>query len=485
VTTPMASAQPPQHRRRWPRVLMWVSIGLAALLVVVGTGGYLLYRHFFNQIATAPIVVPPKDVPKKVVANAENFLLMGSDTRSFKGGSSFGSEVTGARSDTTILLHLSAGNRKATLVSIPRDSYVHIPACIIGPHGQKSQPTVGKFNEAFSIGATAGNKYAPSCTIATVEKLTHVHIDHYAVINFGGFEHVVDALGGVKMCVAHPLVDPIVHTSFGWHGSGLNLPAGKSVEIDGTQALALMRARYNLDGGGDLPRIKRQQEFLGAVARKAFSTGLLLDPIKLLKVINAATKSLQTDGFGLHDMIRLASAIHDVGPGGIQILTVPLDTTLPPGVPTADVAWDPTKSAQLWKAIRDDKPIPGTVTAKVHLTVPPNQINVAVMNATGKKGLAHTVATKLTAQGYNVVTVGNAKTQTRATTLVEYGSDRVQSSQTVAAAVPGSVRAQNLAVGSPVTIVLGANYASVVPVKISTPNSSIDVTTADKEGCLS
>jgi LCP family protein required for cell wall assembly len=482
----MASAQPP-HRRRWPRVLMWVSIGVVALMVAVGTGGYLLYRHFFHQIATAPIVVPTNDVPKKVVANAENFLLMGSDTRNFKGGGSFGSEVTGARSDTTILLHLSAGSRKATLVSIPRDSYVQIPACIIGPHGEKSQPTVGKFNEAFSIGADAGNKYAPSCAIATVEKLTHVHIDHYAVINFGGFEHVVEALGGVKMCVAHPLVDPIVHTSLGYHGSGLDLPAGKSVEIDGTQALALMRARYNLDGGGDLPRIKRQQEFIGAVARKAFSTGLLLDPIKLLRVINAATKSLQTDGFGLHDMIKLASAIHDVGPGGIQILTVPLDTTLPPGVPSADVAWDPTKSAQLWKAIRDDKPIPGSVTAKkAPLTVPPDQINVAIKNATGKQGLAHTVAAKLTAQGYNVVSVGNANTRSRATTLVEYGTDRVQSSLTVAASIPGSARAQNLVLGSPVTIVLGANYASVVPVKITIPNTNpINVTTANKEGCLS
>jgi hypothetical protein len=305
------------------------------------------------------------------------------------------------------------------------------------------------------------------------------------VINFGGFQNVVEALGGVKMCVAHPLVDPIVHTADGWHGSGLNLPAGKSVEIDGKQALALMRARYNLDGGGDLPRIKRQQAFIGAVARKAFSTGLLLDPIKLLKVINAATKSLQTDGFGLHDMLKLASAIHDVGPGGIQILTVPLDAVNPPGVPSADVAWDPTKSAELWKAIRDDKPIPGSVTAKVQLTVPPNQINVAVENATGKKGLAHTVATKLSAQGYNVVSVGNAHTTSRATTLVEYGSDRVQSSQTVAAAIPGSMRSENLAVGSPVTIVLGANYASVVPVKITTPGSSFNVTTAKHEGCLS
>jgi LCP family protein required for cell wall assembly len=501
VTTPLASTH--SHRRpRWPRVLKWTAITLAGVLVIGGAGSYLLYRHLFDQIVKAPIVTvdPP---PPKIVANAENFLLMGSDSRAGASGKGTGgSNVQGARSDTTILLHLSAGDRQATLVSIPRDSYVQIPACVIGPNGQKSQPTVSKFNEAFSIGAVAGPKYAPSCAIATFESLTHVHIDHYAVINFAGFENVVDKLGGVRMCVAQPLVDPIVHLADGYHGSGLNLPAGKSVEIDGTQALALMRARYNLDGGGDLPRIKRQQEFIGAVIRKAFSTGLLLDPIKLYKVLNAATRSLQTDGFGVNQMRKLAHAIHSVGAGGIDLLTVPLDTTLPPGVPTADVAWDPVKSAELWNSIRRDQPVPGTVKATPtptptpsptgpKLTVPPASIDVIVQNGTSQNGLGHTVANALAAKGFHIVSVGDASKHTYTSTVVEYSSEKVQSSQTVKASLPGSTRKSDLTAGSTITVIVGSDFTKVAPVTITsstptpTPTASLHVTTAGKEGCLS
>jgi LCP family protein required for cell wall assembly len=494
VTTPLASAQP-RHRRRWKRVVKWTAISLACLLVLVGGGGYLLYRHYFGQIATAAIVVPTQESKQapKIVQNAENFLLMGSDSRAGASGKGTGgSDVEGARSDTTILLHLAAGSGKATLVSIPRDSYVPIPACTIGPKGQQSTPTTGKFNEAFSIGEQAGPKYAPSCAIATVESLTHIHIDHYAVINFSGFENVVEALGGVKMCVAEPLSDPKVGTPGNYHGSGLNLPAGPSVEIDGSQALALMRARYNLDGGGDLPRIKRQQEFIGAVIRKAFSTGLLLNPIKLAHVINAATKSLQTDGFGLRQMLKLAKVLHGAGPNGVQILTVPLATTLPPGVPSADVAWDPVKSAKLWNAIRLDKAIPGSGKAArattPPLTVAPSDIDVVVENATSRKHLGQRVTTALEAQGYHVVSTGNAPSLA-ATTVVQYGSNRVESSLTVAASLPGSVRTAdtNTSDTDTITVIVGANYTTVTPVKISTApsQSSITPVTASHEGCLS
>jgi len=493
VTTPLSSAPPPRPPERWRRVLKWTSITVAVVVVLAAGGGYLLYRHFTGQITTDPVVVPPsvQSAAPKLVQNAENFLLMGSDSRQGASGrGTGGSSIQGARSDTTILLHLSAGGRKATMVSIPRDSWVHIPSCVIGPNGQKSQPTWGKFNEAFSIGEQAGPKYAPSCAITTVEALTHVHIDHYAVINFIGFEKVVDALGGVRMCVATPLDDPIVHTADGYHGSGLKLPAGQNVEIDGTQALALMRARYALDGGGDLPRIKRQQEFIGAVIRKAFSTGLLLDPFKLAKVIDAGTKSLQTDGFGLRDMIRLARAIHGAGANGIQLLTVPLDNVLPPGVPTADVAWDPVKSTELFNAIRHDRPIPNSAKASrasgPPLTIPPSDINVVVENGTTESGLAHQVAEALTAKGFHVVSTGKAAQRNYTSTLVEYGTDKIQSSQTVTESIPGATSKLALQPGATVTVIVGSNYTTVRAVKISSGSqSTIAPTTASHEGCLS
>src|SRR3569623_3250102 len=105
--------------------------------------------------------------------------------------------------------------------------------------------------------------YAASCTVNTIETLTHIHIDHYAVIDFAGVKRMIDALGGVKMCVATRLYDPVVNEGNGvFHGSGLDLQPGKTVKIDGVQALALMRARYALDSDSELHRIKQRQKIL-------------------------------------------------------------------------------------------------------------------------------------------------------------------------------------------------------------------------------
>jgi LCP family protein required for cell wall assembly len=473
---------------------------MATLLVLVGGGLVADYYYLNGKIDKAPIVTPNGQRASKdpSALNAENFVLIGSDTRAGASGKGTGgSNIQGARSDTTIILHISEHGSGATLISIPRDSYVQIPSCIIGPNGEASSPTTGKFNEAYSIGATTSNKYAPSCTVHTIETLTGIHVDHYAVIDFAGFKHMVDSLGGVRMCVAHRLYDPVVDVGGAYHGSNLDLPPGNSVEINGFQALALMRARYALDGGGDLPRIKRQQQFIGAMIRKATSTSLLINPIQLQRFLSAAAGSLTTDGFGLGTMRKLASALHNVGAGGVRLLTVPNTTT---GVPYGDVGWDPTKAAALWQAIRTDQPIPGTKPSPSaspspspsgpKLTVPPSSISVNVLNGTGQNGLAHKVEAALQAQGFQIASVGDASKSTYKSTVVQYGSQKVQSSQTVAASIPGAIRQADPTAGSTVTVIVGANYTKVVPVAISnaTPTTSarpkINSFSAAKASCL-
>jgi LCP family protein required for cell wall assembly len=477
---------------------------LLAAAFVVGD-----YFYIKSKIVTEPIhrTAP---APPKLVAKAENFVLIGSDTRAgANGDKTGGAKIAGARSDTTMILHISAGASGATLVSIPRDSYVQIPACIVGPNGQKSAPEMNKFNAAYSIGGEYDNKYAASCTIDTIESLTGLHIDHYAVVDFIGFEHVVEKLGGVKMCVAHPLYDPVVNEGNGsFHGSGLNLPAGKHVEINGAQALALMRARYALDGGGDLPRIKRQQEFAAAMIRKATSTSLLADPLKLQGFLTTAASSLTTDGFGLGTMRKLASALHEVGAGGVHLLTVP-NLTGQPGLPYGDVEWDPNKAPAVWAALRHDRPIPGLASPSPRpstsatptatptpsgppLTIAPSGIYVAVQNGAGRPGLAHDVADQLTAQGYHVVSIGDADKDTYTRTLVKYGSTKVESSQTVGAAFPGSKRVADPTAGSTITVVVGSDFTEVAPVTITqetttptpTPTPTISSISAAEPGCL-
>jgi LCP family protein required for cell wall assembly len=524
VTTPPASpeapfplapsgGQPPR-RGRARKVLKWTAITMASV-VLLGAGGvyadYLYLNHRIkHDCSLSDCIVDQGSRPPKAAdaIKAQNFVLIGSDTRAGKSGKGTGgSNVQGARSDTTILMHISANNSGATLISIPRDSYVQIPSCVVGPNHKMSAPEMNKFNAAFSIGSEYDNKYGPACTAHTIETLTGIHIDHFAVVDFAGFQSMVSALGGVKMCVAHPLVDPVVDDNGAYHGSGLNLPAGPSVEINGFQALALMRARYALDGGGDLPRIKRQQQFIGAMIRKATSTGLLIDPPKLQSFLKAATGAISTDGFGLGTMHTLASALHNVGAGGVRLLTVPNLATYP-GMPYGDVEWDPSKAPELWNAIKHDQPIPGTKTPKPttsatptssptpsrpKLSIPPSRITVNILNGTGQSGLAHRVQTALEAKGFQVGTVGDADNANYTSTIVKYGSDKKQSSQTVTTSIPGSTRqADPTLPSSTITVIVGSNYTKVVHVKVtgttspsSTPTPKISSFSAAKNGCLS
>jgi LCP family protein required for cell wall assembly len=493
-----AGDPPSRHagRSRTKRILAWIAAGLAVVLVVTVTGGYIVYRHLngnithYDAAGQELIKRPPK------LTKAQNILLIGSDTRDFKGGAVFGRDVGGARSDTTILVHLSAGGRKAVLVSIPRDSYVEIPKCRTAGGGE-STPHHDKFNAAYSIGG-------PACTIATVESLTQIHIDHFVEVNFQGFQRMVNALGGVDICVRKPINDPIRFVNGHYQGSGLVLPAGTS-KLKGKQALAFVRARYGVGDGSDIGRIKDQQLFISAVIRKATSAGLLVDIPALYRFLDAATQSIRTDPhFGLPQLKGLADRLHGLKPGTVSLLTVPFLFNAP-GVPSADIAWDPVKAPALWTALRRDLPLPGapratpspTASASASpsgngLTIPPSAITIRVLNGTGETGIAHRVAADLAALGFHT-SAGNATQRGYTTTLVRYGSSRNESSMTVAAAVPGSQRELDPTLGSVIQLVLGSDYNGVVPVTVTratptatptpSPSQSLDVVTADQNIC--
>jgi LCP family protein required for cell wall assembly len=490
----------PDQRSRTRRVLKWVAISVATMLVITVGGAYLVYLHLNGNLthydAGGNEVIPR---PKKV-GKAENILLIGSDTRAFAGSSQYGRLVAGARSDTAILVHLGAGASKAILVSIPRDSYVEIPQCKL-TGGGRSQPQHNKFNAAYAIGG-------PACTQATVESLTGIHVDHFVEVNFAGFKNMVNALGGVTICVPQAINDPIVRSGSGFHGSGLVLPAGND-HLTGEQALGYVRARYSLGDGSDLGRIKRQQAFMSAVIRKATSTGLLFDLPALYGFLNAATKSVQTDpGFGLLQLKSLASRLHGLKPGKVVLLTVPLADTNAyrsiGGLNSSVVIWDDQRAALLWNALRTDGPLPGTEPlpkpspstsaspSATPLIVAPSHIHVRVLNGTGRPGIAHEVANQLAAEGFQIVGIGDADSSGYTTTFVRYGTTKNESSETLAAAVPGSARQLDGSLGSDLQLVIGTNYRGVVPVQISsgpgpaptpTPTATLDTVTAERDVC--
>jgi len=284
--------------------------------------------------------------PETVVqtdTSATNILIMGSDSRAGSNGS-YGN-VEGARSDTTLLVHIYEGRKAATVVSIPRDSYVEIAGCKM-LDGGTSQPYKTKFNAAFAIGG-------PICTIKTVEKLTNVRINNFVVVDFEAFKKVVDAIGGVKVCLTSPAYDPVVP---GRGGSGLDLPAGYS-NISGEQALAFVRARETLGDGSDLGRISRQQEFIASMIRGMMDKGLMTNPAMIYRVLNVVTSSIATNPeFASTAALQdFALSLGSLKPSKINFVTTPYEV-----IEKGNIGWT-AEADELWSALRLDKPWPEPV----------------------------------------------------------------------------------------------------------------------------
>ncbi|MFF9854306.1 LCP family protein [Streptomyces litmocidini] len=297
------------RRRHW---LRWTALGVAVVVLAAAGVGWWFYRKLDDNITTdttaaAELEKYEKERPPAGTSAARNILLIGSDTRAGEGNRKYGRDKGTQRSDTTILLHLSAGKSSATAVSLPRDLMVTIPSCRKAD-GTRTREQFAQFNWAFEFGGTA-------CTIRTAEKLTGIRVDHHMVIDFRGFKKMVDAVDGVEVCLKEPVDDP---------DAKLKLPAGRQT-LHGEQALGFVRARKSIGNGSDTERMDRQQQFLGALVNKVQSNGVLLNPTKLYPVLDAATKAITTDpGLdSLRDLYDLARAMRAIPTEKVQFLTVP------------------------------------------------------------------------------------------------------------------------------------------------------------------
>lgn len=305
-----AVAEPPAARRRfrWLRVL---AVCTALVVLALAGGGWYVYQHLNGNITTDNVTenelkAQEDHRPAQEPTAAENILLIGSDNRG-NGNEKYGQDSGTQRSDTTILLHLSADRSNATAMSIPRDLMAHVPECT-KPDGSTISPKFEQFNWAFEAGGAA-------CTIRTVEEMTGIRVDHHLIVDFGGFKNMVDAVDGVEVCLANPVHDVQAH---------LDLPAGRQ-KLDGEQALGFVRARHGFGDGSDTERIGRQQDFLASLVKKVQSNGVLLNPVKLYPLLDSATKSLTADpGLNsLSELYKLAQSLQKVPAGQIHFLTVP------------------------------------------------------------------------------------------------------------------------------------------------------------------
>lgn len=461
-----------RRHRRHP-LLRGLGLGVASVLVVALVATAVVYVRLDGNITGIDVASLGERPEVRATVDEQtnlapmNILLMGSDTRSgLENADDFGgtNELTASnQSDTTLLVHLAADRRSAFAVSIPRDSLVRRPDCA-NPQSDPEDMPIGIFNAAFNEGSKDGGGVAGGalCTVETVEANTGVYIDSFAVVNFEGFRDMVDALGGVNICVAEPLEDA---------ASGLDLPAGEN-HLNGTQATQFVRARKGIGNGSDIGRIDRQQAFLSAVVREATSSGLLLRPDRLVGFLDAATRNLTTsdDIASVRALGDLALQVRNLPPDQIRFLTVP--NRVAPSDANR-VEWTDEADA-VWQAAREDLPLPGTepveptsptTTEPPVLSVSPDDVTVEVVNASGTEGLARQVSQALGVQGFVAGRLSNGEVGSAQGVVVRHAAADEASARTVAAAFPGAtLEVDPELAGGTVRVELGPGAPAVVEV---------------------
>jgi LCP family protein required for cell wall assembly len=239
-----------------------------------------------------------------------------------------------------MIVHLNHGHTEATVVSIPRDTLVHRPACA-KPHGGTAPPADRvMFNSAYETGG-------PACAVKTVEALTGLRMDHYLEVDFTGFKHLVDALGGVPLTTTAAIHDPKSH---------LDMPAGTHT-LNGEQALGLVRTRHGVADGSDLGRIQLQQAFLRALVDRIGGIGLLTSPGKLFSVADTATGAVTTDtGLGsVNKLMGLAQSVRGIDSRHVRTVTLPVRFAPDDRNRVEPI---PSGAAMVWAALRADRPVP-------------------------------------------------------------------------------------------------------------------------------
>lgn len=452
----MQAARKKAHRHPLLRRGALVVASVLVLLMGVSVAAYVK----LNGNITTKDLSPLLGERPKVVAKASqetdlkplNILVLGSDTRDL-GTSEFGT-TAGARADTTLIVHLAGDRKSAVVVSVPRDSMTHAPANCKNPKDKVANGPLRIWNANYSLGGAA-------CVIRTVEGNTGIFIDHYVVVDFVGFQDMVDALGSVEVCV---------HTAVNDDKSHLKLPAGRS-RVTGKEALAFVRVRHNIGkDASDLGRIDRQQAFLASMVQEATSSNLLLRPDKLFRFLDAATKSLTTDPElgNLNALRQVAQSVAGLKSSQVRFVTVPVED-YPPDHDR--VQWTSAADA-LWKSIREDAPLPGTKpapgskptsppTVPPVLTVTPDKITVRVVNESGVGGLAQQAADDLKLQGFNLNGVSTGSSVQEGVT-VGYSAANVAQATTVAAAFPGAKLVLDATAGAVIRVRLGTGSPNVV-----------------------
>ena len=334
-------------------VVLTVVITMLLLAVGTGIGTWVFYDHLNRNLASGGDIHHLVDEPATEDEGPKqplNILILGTDARDCDGCSIDGEGGSGG-SDSTILLHVSADRTSAYGVSIPRDALVDRPECTAADGTTIPEASGVMWNQAYSLGG-------PICTARQTELLTGIAIDHYLALDFAGFRGMVDAVGGVTICIPEAIDDEEHH---------IFLPAGTH-NLRGKQALDYVRNRSSTPNA-DLGRMRRQQYFLTALATKVLSAGTLTRPRRLARFATELSRSITTDVGSVAGLAALAGEMRDLDPGSIEFETVP-NRAFPEGDPRWGRLEILPKADELWQRMLEDRPLHDATATPTPTTSP-------------------------------------------------------------------------------------------------------------------
>ncbi|AUG77566.1 hypothetical protein CFP65_2747 [Kitasatospora sp. MMS16-BH015] len=494
-----------KQKTGWKRWAKPVGIGVALTMVAGCGAAYFYYQHLNGNIQAGTNNLSDahgvKTAPNAAGQTPINILMIGTDSRGSAANVALGGAADDSGrpglADVQMLLHISADRSNASMISIPRDTMVDMPACH-SEDGKQQYPAQKRvqINEALARGG-------PGCVVGTWISVTGLEIDHYMMVDFAGVVNMADAVGGVPVCVDRNMYDRQIP---GIGGTGLKLPKG-TTSVKGEEALQWLRMRDAW--GSDLGRTQAQHMYLSSLMRELKKSGSLSDPGKLMSLAEAATKSISVD-----KPIADIKKLYDLGN---DIKAVPAERTTTLTVPVLADPKDKNRlifqqpdTQDIWKRLIADSPLDskgtpssgaspssGTTAAAAPIReLAKEAIAVTVQNGTTTQGRAAEVKGALVSAGFAKAVAapgGGAHTST----VLTYGSGQQADAQAVAAALglPGSALKQGTAKG--ITVIIGADWPSgttfpaaagsagssapSAPAPSGAPKSAGDLDTADND----
>lgn len=422
----------PNARMRRKRLGLLLSGFVSAAVLLASGTAWAVTGWVSGQLTRSDVFggLLEEERPEGGPRGALNVLVLGSDARD-------GTEEA-ARTDTMMLAHLNRDRDHITVVGLPRDSWVSVPG-----HGRH------KINAAYALGG-------PSLAVQTVEANTGVRIDHYIEIDFTGFVEVVDAVGGIEVCLPEAIHD---------EKALLDMEAGVH-HVDGTEALAFARTRRTVDG--DLDRIDRQQQVLSALLDRAMSTGTLSDPGRFGAFLDSTLRSVTVDeGLDTGTIRKLGNQLTRIGLDDVTFTQVPVEQT-DFWTPNDDVAvlWDRQEARDMFGRIARDEPLEEGERQEESAPeeVSPGEVTLRVYNGVGTPGLgAQTRGALMSAGFHSPDPAEDWPTREVPETLVRYAPGQENAAETVTSVLPGARTEADDSLNSTLEVVVGFNYEGVAP----------------------